>query len=603
MDRKEFLALGGAVGASVLLPGVIAPASAEAAGPRIDGASYAPKFSAALPRPRRVSWHWQQAMPVDIVQFTQQVLDGYPATTLYGYQLPGGPPSWPGATLVQLADRALNVEWRNQLPASDLPVDQAHLLPVDMSMPMGLPPLVLPQGNIPTVTHLHGGHTESSSDGLPDAWFTQQFSQTGPAFVKPNVRYANDQRAATLWYHDHAIGITRLNVFAGLSGMYLLRDDAELALTASGVLPRGRHEIELVIQDRWFTTDGQLSIDTTTSPPNGIEPTIFADFILVNGKPWPVLDVEPRKYRFRILNGSDSRVYVLSLGAPMLQVGCEQGMLPQAVSLTRLPLAPGQRCDVVIDFSAHASSEIILRNFGIDGAFFGFKNGNGDITNNPGDTAYGDGSVANPASTGQIMKFRVAATRSNLPNATVAAGTVLGPTIAPLTASVTRGVITFFGTDDLGRNMELQGSLAGGTYLWEDPSTENPVLGVIEAWEIHNTSPIAHPIHLHLVAFRLINRQAFTWTSTTKPMMMMDGGTANGGTLSNIVRTGAVRGPDAHETGPMDTVICYPGEITRVVAQFDRPGRYVWHCHILHHEDHDMMRPFIVTQPVGAPHA
>jgi spore coat protein A, manganese oxidase len=180
----------------------------------------------------------------------------------------------------------------------------------------------------PAVTHLHGGHSEFASDGLPEAWFTQDFKETGAHYVKKNYRYDNTQEAATLWYHDHALGITRLNVYAGLAGFYLLRDDNEDLLIENGVIPSGEQEIEIVIQDRMFTSDYQLFMPSLNEPeecplpeplseecdplpnPSAVA-EFFGDVILVNGKAWPKLDVGPGKYRFRLLNGSDSRFYVL----------------------------------------------------------------------------------------------------------------------------------------------------------------------------------------------------------------------------------------------------------------------------------------------------
>jgi multicopper oxidase len=161
--------------------------------------------------------------------------------------------------------------------------------------------------------------------------------------------------------------------------------------------------------------------------------------------------------------------------------------------------------------------------------------------------------------------------------------------------------MTFNGKDSLGRGMEMQGSIADGTLMWMDPVSETPALDAIEVWEIHNTGPVAHPIHVHLVDFQLLDRQPFTFTATPKDMMMHDGTMGTGATLSDIARTGSARGPGAWEVGRKETVIAYPGEITRVVAKFDLPGRYVWHCHILHHEDHDMMRPFEVRAPTTPP--
>jgi spore coat protein A len=603
VNRRQFLKLGGAAGAALLAPRAwSAPAARAAEGVRLSGAAYAAKFHAPLPRPRRVDLTDCGApVAADMFQFKQQVLEGYPATTLWGYQHAGGPPTWPAATIVAKSGHPIDMQWRNSLPIGSGDLAASHILPVDetLMIPEGLAP-----GHIPTVTHLHGSHVESASDGQPDGWFTQGFAQKGDFWSKATYHYTNDQGAGTLWYHDHTLGITRLNVFAGLSGMYLLRDDQELGLIASGVLPDDPYEVELVFQDRWFKDDGSLDLTTATDPPGGITASIFADFMMVNGAPWPVLDVEPRKYRFRMLNACDSRFLVLRLDDPdahVLRIGTELGLSPTAVEVARLPMGPAERYDVVVDFSAFAGKEIVLRNDGVDGAFRGFENADGVVTNDPSDIAFGFGTPVDPGSTGQVMKFRVAPSAARRRDASVAAGTALGSPLPALAPTNTRGVMTFNGTDSLGRGMEMQGSIADGTMMWMDPVTETPAFDAVEVWEIHNTGPVAHPIHVHLVDFQLLDRQPFTFAATPKMMIMHDGTMGTGATLSDIARTGSARGPEAWEVGRKDAVIAYPGEITRVVAKFDLPGRYVWHCHILHHEDHDMMRPFEVQAPTTPP--
>ena len=258
---------------------------------------------------------------VSITQFEQSLglkgSSGNPLmTTVWGYN-----GSYPGPTLEALKNHPVTVTWNNELVASDgskLP----HLLTVDES----LIDYELSDG-IPTVTHLHGGHTEAESDGNPQAWYTPGFDQTGETFVKQKHYYENDQEATTLWYHDHVMGITRLNVYAGLAGFYLLRDEWENGLN----LPSGVYEIPLVIQDRSFYSDGSLyypSNPDSVEEGGGILPEMFGDFILVNGAVWPFLDVEPRKYRLRLLNGSDSRFYNLFLpGVKFYQIGSDGGLL------------------------------------------------------------------------------------------------------------------------------------------------------------------------------------------------------------------------------------------------------------------------------------
>jgi spore coat protein A len=239
------------------------------------------------------------------------------------------------------------------------------------------------------VTHLHGGHTESASDGLPEAWYTRNFRETGRDFVKRLYKYDNDQQAATLWYHDHALGITRLNVYAGLAGFYLLRDKNENKLIADNILPSGDHEIEVVIQDRMVDAEthqlyypavegdaayADFITHEGATPPGGpsILAEFFGDIILVNGKAWPKLDVEPRKYRIRLLNGSDSRFYVLSFmdELPWFQIGTDNGLLSSAIDIPdpvstpgrELIIAPGERMDLILDFSGNSGRNL---SFGI----------------------------------------------------------------------------------------------------------------------------------------------------------------------------------------------------------------------------------------------
>ncbi|MCB0270602.1 MAG: multicopper oxidase domain-containing protein [Calditrichaeota bacterium] len=530
-------------------------------------------------------------------------------TKVWGYKFPQiGVPTYPGATIVAKRDVPVQIEWQNKLP-------MRHLLPVDMSLHMARP-----NNGIATVTHLHGGHTESASDGLPEAWFTQDFAETGPTFVKQRYFYANDQEAATLWYHDHALGITRLNVYAGLAGFYLLRDDNELNLVNTGVLPADPYEIEIVIQGRMFDENGQLFFpaypgdpayddfitgEGAVLPPEifpGGGPTALAEFfgdvILVNGQAWPKLEVEPRKYRFRLLNGSDSRFYILKLennGAhqPFQIIGTDDALLPNAVTNTELLFAPGERYDVVVDFSNFEGQSLILENWGGDEPFKGFT-ATGELSDGEGGTI----PPSDPATTGRIMKFNVSKTfDTNYAEASVETGTSLRPAIEPLVQDgATRNLVLFEGMDEFGRLQPLLGTMDKGSQAWFEPITENPMLNDVEVWEVYNTTADAHPIHLHLVSFQILDRRPFEGEVEEKPQPMHDGSFGIGGKLvgHSIEFTGPAEGPDDHEAGWKDTAVMLPGQVTRVIAKFDRPGRYVWHCHILSHEDHEMMRPFHV---------
>lgn len=505
-------------------------------------------------------------------------------TNLWGYD-----GRYPGPTFVARKDVPVTLEWRNRLvDANGAPLP--HLLPVDTTIHWDVP-ANWPACGVPIVTHIHGGHTESSSDGLPNQWYTPDYVQTGVGYDGPLYYYDNSQEAGTIWYHDHAMGVTRLNVHAGLAGFYLIRDANEDALAAAGNLPVGPYEYGLAIQDRDFTADGQLYRPSFPPLPGGptpsIQPEYFGQFILVNGMAWPVMDVEPRQYRLRFLNGSDSRFYDMWLTDPMLpngavptmhQIGTDTGLLNAPVPLTRLLLGCGERADVVMDFSnpALAGRTFILRN--------------------SGKTPFPAGTNTNPRTTGQIMAFRVTQPLNPAyPPTTLPAS--LRPVWGPIQALVPtpnvpeRQLVLAEMMDQYGRMMPMLGTAAQGAIEFMAPVTENPMLDDTEIWTLYNTTPDAHPIHLHLVSFQILSRQKYR--ATIDPMTAA---------VSNVRLIGNPKSPLPNERGWKDTAIMYPGEVTRVIATFDREGLYVWHCHILSHEEYDMMRPFYVGQmPVGGP--
>lgn len=604
-----------------------------------------PKFVNPLPIPARIDATVGGNFDMTMGETTQDLLGlGY-QTKVWGYGTTNGlfPVSYPGPTLVAQQGVPITAVFNNNLPAT------GHFLPVDPTLhiahPM-MPGMMMTtadianwyaNGNVPTVAHLHGGHTESASDGLPEAWYTQNFLETGPDFVKQKFTYHNDQEAGTLWYHDHALGITRLNVYAGLAGFYLLRDANENNLNATNVLPSGQYEIEIVIQDRLFDANGQLFWpaypgetpyddfifgEGAILPPEDFPdggPSALAEFfgnvILVNGKAWPKLDIEPRKYRFRLLNGSDSRFYVLSLdnGGTILQIGTDDGLIQTPVPLNELVIAPGERYDVVIDFSGYdpaLGQAITMINSGPDEPY---RSGIPGVDFEP----------ACEESTGQIMQFVVNTPLSAIPNATVGIGTPLRAPITPLVPTVgvpVRKLVLFEGMDEYGRLQPLLGTLAEGSKTWFEPITENPMLNDVEEWEVYNATMDAHPIHLHLVAFQIKNREEFTPTYTITPKPQIQHKSLAGDPLTSpevaaSYGTGAIfsldpatpfvagtiTDPAPHEQGWKDTFIVPPGQVGRIIARFDRPGAYVWHCHILSHEDHEMMRPFYVgNMPVQA---
>ena len=535
------------------------------------------QFVNPLPIPSVIDGRNGGTFTISINQFYQDLglrntTTGQPMLTkVWGYN-----GTYPGPTIVARKNVPLRFYWSNDLydPSTLQPLP--HLLPIDETIMWALKDVPnWQQYGIPVVTHLHGGHTEAVSDGSPLSWFTPFFSKKGPQFVKGQnepYTYSNDQDAATIWYHDHALGITRLNVYAGLAGFYVLTDNNEEQLQAQHKLPSPEYDMGLAIQDRMFTADGQLYYpsqpDDVGQPSPSVLPEFFGNFILVNGKAWPVLEVEPRQYRFRILNGSDSRFYNLFLSGnnTFWQIGSDQGLLTSPVQMNQMVLGPGERKEVIIDFSNPAlwGQTIIVRN--------------------NAKSPYRKGETVDPKTTGQIMAFRVnKSLNTNIPLSVLPA-TFHSP-ITPLVQNgPTRKLLLFETEDEYDRTKPMLGTVEGGAMDFEEPVTENIKLNDTEVWEFYNTTVDAHPIHLHLVKFQVISRQKFNGMLDTKT-----------GKLTNIHLLGQPQLSNLDQEGWQDTKVMYPGEVTRVIAKFDLPGRYEWHCHILSHEDHDMMRPFEVS--------
>ena len=530
-----------------------------------------PQFVNPLPIPSVIDARAGGSFTVSISEFKQDLglidpVTKQPLLTkVWGYNN-----SYPGPTVLARKNIPVDILWRNNL------VDNGSLLPhlfvVDTTLNWAL------YGRsdwralgVPIVTHLHGGHTESASDGLPEAWYTPNFALTGADFFKKTLHYDNDQEAATIWYHDHAMGITRLNVYAGLAGFYLITDANEMQLQAASKLPASPYDIGLAIQDRMFTTSGQLYYPSESEgsglPENSIMPEFFGNIILVNGKSWPVLEVEPRQYRFRILNGSDSRFYNLFFSGNInfTQIGTDNGLLPSPVNLSKLLIGTGERRDVIIDFS--------------DPKLWGKT----IVLENNAKTPFPKGTSVDQQTTGRIMAFKVTKPlNTNYPLTSLPSA--LRSPITPLQTNLpARKLILFESTDEFNRLEALLGTVEEGIKSFSDGITENVMQNSVEIWEIYNETPDAHPIHLHMVHMQLVNRQKFSAAvdmQTGKPF--------------NIRLQGPPQLPTADEAGWKDTYIMYPGEVTRVIATFDLPGMYVWHCHILSHEDHEMMRPYFV---------
>jgi spore coat protein A, manganese oxidase len=417
-------------------------------------------------------------VPIRMVPFRHKAHRDLPPATMWGYN-----GTWPGPTFEVRKGQPLSIKWSNQLPTK-------HFLPIDYTIHGS-------EENVPevrTVTHIHGAQVLPDSDGYPDAWVTSD-GKTGPAVAANPTHHPNDQSAATLWYHDHALGITRLNVYAGLAGMYLIRDSGEDVLN----LPSGPYEIPLLIQDRKFAVDGSLLY-----PPakNGTHPMwmqeFFGDTICVNGKATPFLEVEPRKYRFRLVNGSNSRFYHLTLvpadasgkpngkpvdAPPFRQIGTDGGLLPVPISLHYLIFSPGERFDIVIDFSQHNGLNLALTN------------------DAPAPYARGGEIVPSEVMLFKVTKSLAGKDTSSLPE-TLIPWEPLNPAHA-----VRERTLALTEMDRLSDGYTMIGLL--GQKHWDDPITEDPKAGSTEIWSFANATGDVHPIHIHLVQFQVLNRQTF----------------------------------------------------------------------------------------------
>lgn len=569
---------------------------------------------------------------IAVRQFRQQILpEGLPSTTVWGYGSVGHPStfSYPAFTIETRHRRTVRVKWVNDL------IDQngdflPHLLPIDQTLHWANPTggeqgrdsrgtdQAPYRGPVPIVTHVHGNHTFDHSDGYPEAWYLPNarnipagFARTGTyydVFERKSplgdgwgrghaiFQYANDQPAGTQWYHDHTLGITTANIYAGPVGFYLLRgggnDLPENHLPGpaprAGDRPGVRYyEIPLVVQDRSFNDDGSLFYPGSrelfdgcrgpyapkTDVPPIWTPEFFGDVVVVNGKTWPVLEVEPRRYRLRILNGCGSRFLIFKLVSdplaqrpatptlPIWMIGGDGGFLRAPVRLDQLLMAPAERADVVVDFTGlPVNAEVHLINEGPDRPF-------------PG----GPGDFAEPATTGQVMKFTVVPLTSH--DHSTPPSRLRLPAPRPLGAPTARRRVSLNEKSSTISNCSpvaaLLGTVQGDSpvpLMWDDPITEKVALNAIEVWEIYNFTVDAHPIHIHEVRFQVVDRQPIG---------------------------GSARLPEPWEQGLKDTVIAYPREITRVKAEFDLPGRYVWHCHVLEHEDNAMMRPYQIGADEG----
>lgn len=452
-------------------------------------------------------------------QLASKIHRDLPVTRFWGFES-----SFPGPTIEARSNEPILIEWRNDLP-------HQHFLPIDYSLHgsgRGVP-------EVRTVVHLHGGRVPPESDGYPEAWFQ-------PGSRVTNF-YPNRQDATMLWYHDHAMAITRLNIFAGLLGLYLIRDQAEDNLQ----LPKSEHEIPIVLCDRSFRTDGQLYYPVSANPQQPWVSEFFGEAILANGKLFPYCEVEPRKYRVRILNASNGRFFYLTLssGQSFWQIGCDQGLLSKPVELNRVTLAPAERADLILDFGRFRGQNVVLK-----------------------DDAY------------SVLAFRVSPTAVSVTEAIPASLRAVAKT--PEREAVRTRFLTLTGREDADDPTTTLQPMLLNNSRWHDPVTEKPALDTVEIWSLINLTDDAHPIHLHLVRFQILDRRPFDMFTYL-----------NEGTIRY---TDDAVPPEPGETGWKDTVRADPGMVTRIIVRFEGyAGRYVWHCHMLEHEDNEMMRPYEVV--------
>lgn len=554
--------IGQAMQSGMIMPtanpqGSVAPATRPAP-PPVALASYVTPLAipqVIRPRPGEVP------VQIHMRPFNHKAHRDLPPTPMWGYN-----GMWPGPTIEVRKGQPISVKWMNQLPTK-------HFLPLDYTIHGE-------EENVPevrTVTHVHGARVLPDSDGYPDAWVTSD-GRTGSARAASPCHYPNDQPATTLWYHDHAIGITRLNIYAGLAGFYLIRNTEEDSLN----LPSGPYEIPLMIQDRSFNADGSLSYPPA---PQGTHPVwmqeFFGNAICVNGKATPFLEVEPRKYRFRIVNGSNSRFYHVTLvpadasgkpngkpvdAPPFIQIGSDGGLLPAPLRMHYLIFSPGERFDLVIDFSEHKGASLALTN------------------DAPAPYARGGEIVPSDVMLFKVTKPLSAPDTSSVPETLVP----FSPLIAA--QAVRERTLALVEMDRPSDGYTMIGLL--DKKHWDDPISEDPKAGSTEIWSFANTTGDVHPMHIHLVQFQVLNRQTFdvkTYATTGK-----------------LVFTGIPMAPESNERPAWkDTIKTYSGYVTRVIARFDLPAgivakpgdefRYVWHCHVLEHEDNEMMRPYKIV--------
>jgi FtsP/CotA-like multicopper oxidase with cupredoxin domain len=714
VTRRQVIKAGLIGGAGMMLPWKfkLPKAFATTQGPGLSDPAIQPKFEAVAPNALAPGFIYDTSkgkIKIAVGQTVQQtglrngVGGPFLNTTVWGY---GSDKfyTWPGRTFQVRSYEPFEVKWENRLGRLNYLItgkDNRSLFDNDPSYDFtgrsvvdtnlhwayslqGYERFSIEKDGVPIVPHVHGGHTDFQYDGNPEFFFSPGFTVRGTQWVDKKYIYDNSQPAGTVWYHDHALGITRLNVYAGMAGFFIIRDDYDTGLFGNPLdLPAFPYEAAFAIQDKMFKDNGELFYPAFPGDPfyedfitgeganlpsdlfPGGGPTglaeFFGDHMVVNGKIWPKMDVEPRNYRLRFLNGCDSRFLavqffevpagVTDFSAAIQQldftiVGSDQGLASSPTTVDTLLIETGSRYDIIFDFkTVTPGNRVIMKNIGGDEPF------GGDI---PGPQVFGE--------TDRIMAFDVVSPLDTAVPDVSPTGINFGPVVPP--PNRLRKVALFEGMDEFGRLQPLLGTaepatdyagndinwpntpvylqavypdgsptgismpLTGqmeGSIAWHSPTTENPDLNSTEEWEIINVTGDAHPVHLHLVNFEVMGRQEIVWDSRTneddrvldvdpnndpladgtylviQPTVQHNSVAGDPSTygkgfrIVNLTYGPPVPQPAEYvENAPKDMVTALPGQITRIKATFDKPGRYVWHCHILSHEDHEMMRVMYV---------
>ncbi|KAI4381480.1 hypothetical protein MLD38_007549 [Melastoma candidum] len=498
-----------------------------------------------------------------------------PPTRVFAYGRSKSKATVPGPTIESLHRVDTFVTWRNHLPSK-------HILPWDPTIPTAIPPRMK---GIPTVVHLHGGILEPQSDGHADSWFTARFQSRGPTWTKKKYHYPNNQQPGNLWYHDHAMGLTRVNLLAGLVGAYVIRHpevESSLGLPSAPEFDR-----TLVVFDRSFRADGSIYMNSTGNNPSihpQWQPEYFGDAIIVNGKAWPYLVVQRRKYRFRIINASNARFFkfFFTNGLGFVHVGSDSAYLRSPVYVNETLLAPSEIADIVVDFSGSKSDEAILAN----GAAY----------------PYPSGDPVNEANS-KVMKFIIREER--VVDSSRVPGKLIEYPLADVSQATRTRYITMYeytSPTDEPTHLYINGR------AYEERVTETPREGTTEVWEVINLTEDNHPLHIHLGLLAVVKQTEIVGLEEFKACMER----RNNARVCHVERHASGRRSEAeeHERGWKNVYKVMPGHVTTMLVRFSyihsanssysfdptaEPG-YVYHCHILDHEDNVMMRPLKIIR-------